>query len=443
MNIRLSDHFSYRRLLHFVLPSIVMMIVTSLYSIVDGFFVSNLVGKTAFAAVNLIMPFIMALGAFGFMIGTGGSALVAKTMGEGNEKKANEYFSMLIYVTIIIGIFVSALGFIFIRPIAAALGANNDIINDCVIYGRVLLVANTAFMLQNTFQSFLVTAEKPKLGLGISILAGLCNVFLDFLLMYVFSLGLLGAAIATAASQVIGAAVPLLYFLNHKSTGLRLTKTRFDAKALVASCINGSSEMLTNLSVSFVSMLYNFQLMKLAGENGVAAYGVIMYVNFIFMGFYFGFAIGSSPVISYHYGAGNHKELQGLFRKSLVITGVAAIVMTVSAIILASPLSGLFVGYDAELFEMTCTAFRLYSLSFLVAGFNIFGSAFFTALNNGWLSALISFLRTLVLQVIAILLLPILIGSDGIWIALAVAEGLTLFVTVFLFAAKRKQYHYA
>ena len=443
MKIRLSDHFTYRRLMRFVLPSIIMMIVTSVYSIVDGFFVSNFVGKSAFAAVNLIMPFLMALSAFGFMIGTGGSALVAKTMGEGDRRRANQYFSMLIYVMAAVGAAFSVVGFIFIRPIATALGASPAILDDCVLYGRILLASNTAFMLQNAFQSFLVTAEKPKFGLAISIMAGLMNVALDFLLVYVFPFGLAGAAVATAVSQATGAAVPLLYFLTRKNAVLRLTKAKFDGKALLRSCANGSSEMLTNISSSFVSMLYNFQLMKIAGENGVAAYGVIMYVNFIFMAFYFGFSIGSSPVCSYHYGAGNHTELKGLFRKSLVIIGAAALVMTALAEILAHPLSGLFVGYDTKLLAITCSAFRLYSLSFLVAGFNIFGSAFFTALNNGVLSAVISFLRTLVFQVAAILILPALFGLGGVWIALVVAEGFTLFATVPLLAAKRKQYHYA
>lgn len=443
MNIRLSDHFSYRRLMHFVLPSILMMIVTSVYSIVDGFFVSNFVGKNPFAAVNLIMPLIMALGAFGFMIGTGGSALVAKTLGEGHREKANQYFSMLIYVTVVVGVVLSAVGFIFLRPIAVVLGASDAMLDDCILYGRILLAANTTFMLQNCFQSFLVTAEQPRLGLMISIIAGLSNVVLDFLLVYVFPFGLAGAAVATAVSQTVGAVIPLVYFLRGRGCALRLTRARFDGRALLKSCANGSSEMLTNVSTSFVSMLYNLQLMQIAAENGVAAYGVIMYVNFIFMAFYFGFSIGSSPVISYHYGADNREELKGLFRKSLVIISIAAVTMTILAEVLARPLSGLFVGYDAELFEMTCTAFRLYSLSFLVAGFNIFGSAFFTALNNGVLSAVISFLRTLVLQIAAILILPVLFGENGIWIALAVAEALTLLVTTGLLIKKRKQYHYA
>lgn len=443
MRIHLSDHFTYGRLMRFVLPSIVMMIVTSIYSIVDGFFVSNFAGKSAFAAVNLIMPFIMALGAFGFMIGTGGSALVAKTLGEGDKARANRCFSLLIYVTIGAGILLSGLGILFLRPIAAAMGATGTVLEDCVLYGNILLAANTAFMVQNALQTFLVAAEKPKLGLGISIAAGLTNVVLDYLLVYVLKLGLTGAAVATAASQLMGAGVPLGYFLVSKKAVLRLTKTRWDFWALCKSCINGSSEMLTNLSTSLVGILYNVQLMRLAGEDGVAAYGVIMYVSFIFMAFYFGFSVGVGPIVSYHYGAQNRSELKGLYRKSLIITGIAAVVMTTLGVALSQPLAGLFVGYDPALHSMTQIALAIYSLSFLPSGFNIFGSAFFTALNNGLLSAIISFLRTLVLQVAAILILPTLLGIEGIWGALAVAEALTLVVTVTLLWSNRKRYGYA
>lgn len=442
MKISLSDHFTYKKLLRFVLPTVIMMIVTSIYSIVDGFFVSNIVGKNAFAAVNLIMPFLMALGAFGFMIGTGGSALVAKTLGEGKQKKANEYFSMLIDVTIVVGIVLTAVGFIFMRPIAELLGASPLIIDDCVLYGRTLIIATTFFMLQNSFQSFLVTAEKPMFGLVISILAGITNIILDFLLVYVFSLGIFGAGLATVISQIIGGIVPFIYFCRKKDAMLRLVRTKLDGSALLKACLNGSSEMLTNLSTSFVGMLYNIQLMKLAAENGVAAYGVIMYVNFIFMGFFFGYAIGSAPIVGYHYGAQNTFELKNIFRKSILITSIVSVLMTILSVTLAHPLSAIFVSYDAELLDMTTNAMRLYSLSFLLCGFNIFGSAFFTALNNGPVSALISFLRTLVLQVAAILILPVFWGINGIWLAIVVAEGLTLIVTSILLIRYRKRYQY-
>ena len=442
MKISLSNHFTYKRLLRFVLPTVVMMIVTSVYSIVDGFFVSNIVGKNAFAAVNLIMPLLMALGSFGFMIGTGGSALISKTLGEKKQEQANRYFSMLIMVTIGVGILLSIIGFIWMRPLANLLGASETIIDDCVLYGRVLIVANTFFMLQNCFQSFLVTAEKPHIGLAISVIAGINNVVLDFVFVYILRTGIFGAALATALSQAVGGIVPLLYFSRKNSSLLCFVKTALDFKALKRACLNGSSEMLTNLSASFVGMLYNFQLMRIASENGVAAYGVIMYVNFIFMSFFFGYAIGSAPLVGYHYGAKNIEELKNLFRKSIVLTTIVSIIMTVLGVGLAFPLSKLFVGYDAELLEMTTNGMRLYSLSFLLCGFNIFGSAFFTALNNGLISALISFLRTLVLQTTAILILPSLWGINGIWLAIVAAEGLTILVTIILLIKNINIYHY-
>ncbi len=442
MKISLSNHFTYKRLLRFVLPTVVMMIVTSVYSIVDGFFVSNIVGKNAFAAVNLIMPLLMALGSFGFMIGTGGSALISKTLGEKKQEQANRYFSMLIMVTIGVGILLSIIGFIWMRPLANLLGASETIIDDCVLYGRVLIVANTFFMLQNCFQSFLVTAEKPHIGLAISVIAGINNVVLDFVFVYILRTGIFGAALATALSQAVGGIVPLLYFSRKNSSLLCFVKTALDFKALKRACLNGSSEMLTNLSASFVGMLYNFQLMRIASENGVAAYGVIMYVNFIFMSFFFGYAIGSAPLVGYHYGAKNIEELKNLFRKSIVLTTIVSIIITVLGVGLAFPLSKLFVGYDAELLEMTTNGMRLYSLSFLLCGFNIFGSAFFTALNNGLISALISFLRTLVLQTTAILILPSLWGINGIWLAIVAAEGLTILVTIILLIKNRNIYHY-
>ncbi len=443
MRIQLSEHFSYQKLLRFVLPSVVMMIFTSIYGVVDGLFVSNFVGKTPFAAVNLIMPLLMILGALGFMIGTGGSAIVSKTMGEGNLEKANQYFSMLVYVTIAGGILLTILGQIGIRPLAMAMGATENMIDDCVLYGRILLVSLTAFMLQNVFQSFFVTAEKPQLGLGITVAAGLTNMVLDFLFIAVFHWGVAGAAVATALSQVVGGIVPIFYFVRPNNSRLRISKAKWDGRALLKSCTNGSSELMTNVSMSLVNMLYNFQLMRLVGENGVAAYGVIMYVNLIFVSIFLGYSIGSAPIVGYHYGAANHGELKSLFRKSLTLIGIAGIVLTLLAVGLSGPLSKVFVGYDEELFALTKHGFRLYSLSFLVTGFNIFGSAFFTALNNGVVSATISFLRTLLFQIIVVLVLPIFLGINGIWLAIVVAELMALVVTVLFFITKRKQYHYA
>ncbi|WP_418745803.1 MATE family efflux transporter [Frisingicoccus sp.] len=442
MNIQLSEHFNYKKLLRFTLPSIVMMIFTSIYSVVDGFFVSNFVGKTPFAAVNFIMPFLMILGAFGFMFGTGGSALISKTMGEGDNEKAKRIFSLLVYVSIGCGVVVAVLGIIFIRPVAALLGAQGVMLENCVLYGRIILAALPAFMLQYEFQSFFVTAEKPHLGLVVTVAAGVTNMVLDALLVAVFSLGLVGAAAATALSQCVGGLVPLVYFGCKNSSALRLTRTKFDGKVLFKTCTNGASELMSNISASIVGMLYNIQLIKYAGENGVTAYGVLMYVNFIFLAVFIGYSVGTAPIIGYNYGAGNHSELKNLLKRSLWIIGICSVAMVFAAEILARPLATMYVGYDIELFELTLRGFKIYSLAFLFAGMAIFGSSFFTALNNGLISALLSFLRTIVFEVSGVFLIPIIFGIDGIWMAIVVANGLAAVVTILFLLANRKRYHY-
>lgn len=443
MRIQLSDHFSYGRLIRFTLSSIVMMIFTSIYSVVDGLFVSNFVGKTPFAAINLIMPILIILGALGFMIGTGGSAIVAKTLGEGDPVRANRYFSMLVYTTVVGGAVLAAAGELSLPLVSELLGAEGAMLQDCILYGRIILAALPAFMLQNVFQSFMITAEKSRLGLAVTVAAGLTNMVLDFVFIVPLGWGLAGAAIATAISQVIGGAVPIVYFARKNDSLLRLTKAKFEGRILLRTCTNGSSELMSNISASIVTMLYNFQLMRLAGEDGIAAYGVVMYVNFVFSAIFIGYSTGAAPVIGYHYGAQNHAELKNLFRRSLVLVVISGVAMTVLAELLAQPLTHVFVGYDAGLYALTVRGFMLYSISFLVSGVNIFGSAFFTALNNGLVSAAISFLRTLVFQVAAVLLLPLLLGIDGIWLAIVTAELLALAVTLVFFIVKRKQYHYA
>lgn len=443
MRIQLSDHFTYKRLIRFVISPILMMICMSLYSIVDGFFVSNFVGKTPFAAVNLIMPVCMGLGTIGTMIGTGGSAVVSKALGEGKREQANKYFSMLVYFAIVLSILLSAVGFIFARPIASALGAEGELLENCVIYSRILFIALTAFVLQNIFQSFFVTAEKPSLSLKISICAGLTNMVLDFLFIKIFQWGIAGAAVATGIGQVVGGFIPIIYFARKNDSLLKLTKSSINGRILRKTFSNGSSEMVTNLSTSIVNILYNFQLMKLAGENGVAAYGIIMYVNFIFMAIYFGYSIGSAPIVGYNYGAANHNELKNLFRKSITVMGVAGLILTLLAEILTAPLVTIFASYDKDLFAMTVHGFRLYSIAFVFMGINVWGSAFFTALGNGIISASISFLRTLVFQIAVVLILPIFLGIDGIWLAIVVAETLALIVSIFFFVMQRKKYNYA
>ncbi|MCC8016781.1 MAG: MATE family efflux transporter [Clostridiales bacterium] len=442
MKIRLSDHFTYGKLMRFCAAPIIMMVFTSVYGVVNGLFVSNFVGKIPFAAINLVMPFIMILGGVGFMIGTGGSALVAKTLGEGDKDKANRCFTMMVNFTVISGIIFSAAGIIFIRPIALALGATPAMLNDCVAYGRTVLLFNTAYMLQNVFQTFLTTAEKPKLGLLTTIAAGLTNTALDALFIVGFGQGVAGAALATGLSQCIGGLLPLIYFLRPNTSLLRLTKTRLEFTALLKACTNGASELMTNISGSLASMVYNMQLLKFAGENGVAAYGVLMYVQFIFIAVYIGYTIGTAPVISYHYGAENHSELKNMLKKSMFLMGAAGVTMMALAQLLATPLGKIFVGYDAELFEITRRAFKLFSFSFILAGFNVFSSSFFTALSNGVVSAAISFLRTLVFQMLSVLILPYFFGFDGIWWAISAAEIFAFCISVISLFAKRKKYHY-
>lgn len=443
MKIQLSEHFTYKKLIKFTIPTIIMMIFTSIYGIVDGIFVSNCVGAKPFASLNLIYPAIMILGTIGFMFGTGGSALVSKTMGEGDKKKANEYFSMLIYLLIIISFIFSVFGAIFIKPISKLLGADESMLADCITYGRTLMLFLVPFALQNSFQSFLIVAEKPTFGLIVSIAAGVTNMILDFLFVYVLKMGLFGAAFATGISQVVGAIIPLIYFIKNKDGSLKLTKANFELKAIVQTCTNGSSEMLTNVSTSLVTILYNMQLMKYAGADGVVAYGIIMYVSFIFVGTYLGYSIGTAPIIGYHYGAGNTDELKCLLKRSLILIGITAMVMTGLAEILSKILASIFVSYDVELLEMTTKAIRLFSISFIISGFNIFASSFFTALNNGLVSAVISFLRTLVFQVAAIIILPLLFELNGIWFAVVIAELLALIVSIVFLICNRKKYKYA
>ena len=442
MKVNLPDHFTYQKLLNFVLPSIVMMVFTSIYGVVDGLFVSNYAGKTAFAAINLVMPFIMVLGGMGFMIGTGGTALVAKVLGEGEKEEANRYFSMMVLVTLLLGVALSVVGVIFMRPVSRLLGATEAMMDDCVLYGRIVIAFTFTFMLQNVFQSFLIVAEKPKLGLGVTVAAGVTNMVLDALFVGGFGWGIAGAAVATGLSQCVGGILPLIYFLRPNNSLLRLCKTRLELRPILKACGNGSSELMSNISSSFVSMLYNFQLMRFAGEDGVSAYGVLMYVQFIFVAIYVGYAVGSAPIVGFHYGAKNHDELKNLLRKSTLLMASSGVVLTILAMVLAGPLAKIFVGYDQGLYDLTRHAFRVFAYSFLLAGFNIFASSFFTALNNGAVSAAISFLRTLIFQTASVLLLPLVLGVDGVWWAIFAAEVFASLISVAFLFAKRERYHY-
>ena len=441
--IQLSDHFDCKRLLRFTFPSIIMMVFTSIYGVVDGFFVSNYAGKTPFAAVNFIFPVLIILGCPGFMLGTGGSALIAKTMGEGDKKRANQIFSLLIYVGAAAGVVLGAAGIALLPSVAVLLGAEGRLLADCVTYGRIILLAGPFFMLQMEFQCLFATAEKPKLGLTVTVAAGVTNMVLDWLLVGVFRWGLVGAAAATAVSQAVGGVIPLIYFARENSSLLRLTRCPFDGAVLLKTCANGSSELMSNISMSVVSMLYNGQLMAKAGEDGVAVYGVLMYVSMVFQAIFIGYAVGTAPVVGYHHGAGNRGELKGLLRRSVLLIGGFSAAMCLAGETLGRPLSVIFVGYDPELLDMTAHAFAIFSVAFLFSGFAIFGSSFFTALNDGLTSALISFLRTLVFQCAAVIIFPILWGLDGIWWSIVAAEVMAVAVTLAFLTAKRKKYGYA
>lgn len=442
MQIALSEHFTYRKLLRFTLPSVAMMVFTSIYDIVDGFFVSNFVGATPFAALNLIFPFVMIIGAVGFMVGVGGTALVSKILGEGDKKKANEVFSWLIYLLIAAGTVLSIIGIIFMKQAALLLGADADMLPHCVTYGRILLIGMVPFMLQNVFQSFLVCAERPKFGLWITVATGVCNMVLDALFMAVFHWGIWSAAAATAFSQLIGGLVPLIYFFSPNKSLLRLVKPVPHMRAVAKACTNGASEFVTNISYSIITILYNFQLMKFAGESGVAAFGVLTYTGFIFVAVFLGYAIGSAPLFGFNHGAKNRSELHNLFGKSMRLIALAGVILTAVSIAVAYPVSLLYVGYDKSLFQMTVHGYIIYSFSFLPCGFNIFASSLFTALNNGLISAVISFSRTLVFQVLAIFLLPLLFGLEGVWFANVLAEFLALGVSIFFFMSQRQKYRY-
>ncbi len=444
MRIQLSDHFTYRKLLTFTLPSILMMIFTSIYGVVDGLFVSNFAGDIPFKAVNLIMPFLMIVATVGFMFGSGGTAIVANTFGAGHKEKANRYFSLFVYVTFALGMVFAAAAFIFLRPISALLGAEGEILENCVLYGRIVLCALPFLVLQFLFQSFFVAAEKPRIGLFVIIAAGVTNMVLDAVLVTLLpqEYKLAGAAIATAASQFVGGFVPLIYFIRPNSSILRLGKTRFDGKAILKASINGSSEFMSNVSMSLVGMLYNIQLLQFAGDDGVAAYGVMMYVSMIFSAVFVGYSVGTAPVIGYHNGAGNHAELQGILKKSMVILAISGLAMLAAAEWLAAPLSRIFVGYSRSLMDMTVHGFTIFAVSFPFMGYAIFASGFFTALNDGVTSAIISFLRTLVFQLGAVLLLPMLWKLDGIWWSVVVAEVMAVVFSVIFLIAKRKRFHY-
>lgn len=449
--IHLSEHFNYKKLIKFVIPSVAMMVFISVYGIVDGFFVSNFAGDIPFAALNLIYPLIMILGSVGFMLGTGGNAAVSKILGEGDTARANRIFSMLVYATLVIGVVLSAVGMLVLRPVAelfASMEKNMsaeqqaELVDYCIVYARIILAALPAFMLQNAFQGFFVTAEKPRLGLFVTVAAGVSNMILDALFVVGFNGGLVGAAIATALSQCVGGVLPLFYFFRKNDSLLRLGKTRFEGKVFFGVCVNGMSELMTNISLSVVAIVYNAQLMRYVGLSGVSAYGIINYVGFIFIAVFIGYSVGVAPIVGYHYGAQNRDELKNIFKKSNIIMAVLGVGMTLIAVTFATPLSKIFTHGDKELLALTAGGLRLYALCFLLSGLNIYASSFFTALSNGVISLLLSFFRTFVFQIGAVLVLPLFLEVSGIWLATAAAEVVALFLSFGFLFWKRKHYGY-
>lgn len=439
----LSQHFTLKKLIKFVYPAVCMMVFTSIYGVVDGIFVSNFAGETAFAAVNLIMPVLMGFASFGFMLGAGGSALISKTLGEGDAEKARGIFSLLVYATVFLGAVMTVVGILTLRPLAIVLKAEKEgILSECVLYGTINMCGITLFMLQNVFQSFFALAEKPKLGLAVIVCAGVTNAVLDAVFIAGFKMGLVGAALATVMGQAVGGLLPIIYFTANRKGVLFLGKPVLKIRPFLKACANGSSEMMTQLSLSVVNILYNYQLMNFAGKSGVAAYGVIMYVSFIFCSIFIGYSVGITPIIGYNYGADNKSELNNVLKKSLIIIAVCSAAMLSLSLALNYPLPYIFVGGNPELLAMTRRGFFICAFIFSVMGFNIFGSAFFTALNNGLVSAIISFMRTLVLQVVCVMTLPLLWELDGVWAANVFAELSALVLTFTLFMCHRKKYGY-
>ncbi len=442
MKIELNTHFTFKKLLLATLPSMLMMLFTSIYSIVDGLFVSNFVGKTAFAAVNLMMPVIVMIGALGFMMGSGGTALIGKTLGEKDTEKANKYFSQIVYFTILIGLIVSFAVFFFIKDIAIMLGAKGELLEYSIKYARIMISFEVMYMLQNAFQNLFMAANKALLGFSISVIAGITNIIGDALLVGVLKFGVEGAAIATVLSQSIAGLFPILYFSRRNSSALKLVKTSINIKTIYKAATNGASELLSNISQSLVSMVYNKQLMSYVGEDGISAYGVIMYVGYMFTAIYLGYSLGQSGYVAYNYGAQNTDELKNIRKKSLIINSSFGIVMLFIVELFATPLAKIFVGYDKELLNLTVNGFKLYGICYLISGINIYTSSFFTSLNNGLISGLSSFLRTFVFQIIAVIILPLLFGLTGIWLSMLVAEIMSLTVNTIFFVKYKKRYNY-
>ena len=435
-------HFTVPALLRFTLPTIGMMIFMSAYVMVDGFFVSNFAGETAFAAVNFTYPIISILGTLGFMFGTGGSAIVAKTRGEGDPDRANREFSLLVYAAAAAGLIFAVIGTIALKPLLMLMGAEGNLLTQCLRYGRLLAICIPTTILQYLFQELMITAGKPGLAFRVTVASGITNIVLDALLIVGLHMEVLGAAIGTVAGEVVGSVIPLIYFARPNDSALRLGPTRLDWRMLGRTCVNGSSEMVSNIAASLVGIAYNVQLLAYLGEAGVSAYGILEYVAFFTVAILIGFVSGAAPLMSFQYGAQNRVEMQSLFRKCVGIVVVCGLILFALVRVLVDPLAGVFVGYDPDLHALTIHAMLIYSWALLFSGFNMYGSSLFTSLSNGLISAVISFVRTLVFEIGAVLLLPRLFGPDGIWYSGVVAGVAAFILTVAFVLGYAKRYGY-
>ena len=419
-----------------------MMLFTSMYGVVDGLYLSHFSGKEAFAAITLIIPLPLLIGAWAYMIGAGGSAVIAKAIASDRQKDANEYFSFLVLISVLGSILLAGIGEIFLEPCAKLLGANDEMLPFCMTYGRILIAAVPLYVLQNVFQSFLTVAEHPKIGLAINLVSAFLNMALNFVFIRITNEVVTAVALATVVSQFVGGITPFVFFVRSKSTTLRFGRPHMPMSLLGPVFANGVSEFVSEIFHPLASVMYNYKLMELTGLNGVAAYGVLMNVGFLFGSVFLGFAVGSAPLFTYKYEREDHDELHSLFIKSTISVVLMGFLLYGVACMIEGPFAAEFFGGDELLITMTEEAFALHSLSYMVMGLAVFASAFFTAIHDSRVSFLISFLRTLLFEVLAILLLPMLFDLNGVWAASLTSEVLTLLVTVGLLISKKEKYQY-
>ena len=438
--IKLSDHFSCAKLLLFAIPTIGMIMISITYDVVDGYFVSNYIGKTAFSAVNIIYPFQLLLSMVGYMFGSGGSALIAAELGDGNQQNARLYFTAIIKAAAAIGVVLAVAGVLLLRPVAVMIGATPEILEYGLPYGRTLFLFLPIMILGYTFQSILITAEKPKLGLYISLGNLFSNALLDWLFVAVFKWGMVGAAVATGIGACLNGLVPLIYFARPNSSPLHFCKGRVQVKPLLKACGNGSSEMVNDMSTSLIFVLYNYQLLRMLGEDGVAAYGVTVFVEGIFAAVFYGLAMQATSIVGYHFGAKNYPELKSLLKNGIILNFISGILMFVLAQVSAPLISRIYVGYDETVYRLSVHAMRMYAFAFLLQGFNEYASAYFTGLNNGLVSGILAFTRTFLIQTVMILVLPLLLGTDGLWLAQAATEVFAAVIAIVFFITRKHEY---